>query len=226
MTLKLYLHPLSSFCQKVVVALYENETPFEPVIVDFSDSDSRSALFDRWPLGKIPVLHDTATDVTLPETSIIIEYVHEHYPGTVELLPHNAAEALDVRLWDRFFDLYIHLPMQRIVAERLRPQDCADPHGIAEAYQMIDNAYAVLEQHLTGQEWAGGDEFSLADCSAVPALFYASILRPFSSDSPNLARYFERLMERPSVKRVIAEARPYFQYFPYKERMPPRFLQG
>ena len=226
MTLKLQLHPLSSFCHKVLIALYENETPFEPVIVNFSDTDSRRAFLDLWPMGKIPVLQDDANGVTLPETSIIIEYVHRHYPGSAKLLPEGAEHALQTRLWDRFFDLYIHIPMQRIVAERLRPQDHLDPHGVAEAYATLDKAYAILEKQMSQRLWSSGDHFSLSDCAASPALFYASILHPFGPDMPNTAAYFERLMERPSIARTIAEARPYFQYFPFKERMPPRFLQG
>lgn len=120
MTLTLYLHPLSSFCHKALVALYENETPFEAVTVNFGDSESREALFSRWPIGKIPVLHDSATGMDIPETSIMIEYVQQHYPGAAQLLPVDAEQALQTRLWDRFFDLYVHMPMQRIVGERLR----------------------------------------------------------------------------------------------------------
>jgi glutathione S-transferase len=226
MTLTLYIHPLSSFCHKALIALYENKTPFEAVTVNFGDTESRQAFFARWPIGKIPVLHDSATGMDLPETSIMIEYVQQHYPGAAQLLPEDKDEALQTRLWDRFFDLYIHMPMQRIVGERLRPQDCLDPHGVSEAFAMLDKAYAILEKHMAGRLWASCDHFSMADCAASPALFYASILHPFGDDMPNTRAYFERLMQRPSIQRTIAEARPYFQYFPYNEKMPPRFLQG
>jgi glutathione S-transferase len=226
MTLQLYLHPLSSFCHKVLIALYENETSFEPVIVNFADSESRQEFLERWPIGKIPALHDSATDTILPETSIIIEYVQQHYPGPAVLLPKDAETALQTRLWDRFFDLYVQMPMQRIVAERFRPQDSLDPHGVAEAHATLHKAYGVLEKHMATREWASGAQFSMADCAATPALFYASIVHPFGTDMPNTEAYFERLMARPSVKRTIAEARPYFEYFPFKEKMPPRFLQG
>jgi len=226
MTLKLYMHPLSSFCHKVLVALYENSTSFESVIVDFSDSDSKAAFFKKSPMGKMPTLHDVEANVTLPESSIIIEYIHTHYQGRAALLPQGVQEQLEVRLWDRFFDLYIHQPMQRIVAERLRPENAPDPHGVSEAHATIEKAYGVLEQHLAGRDWVASTEFSMADCAAVPALFYGSIVHPFDDDLKNTRDYFERLVSRASVKRVIEEARPYFQYFPYKERMPPRFLQG
>lgn len=226
MTLKLFLHPLSSFCHKALIALYENETPFEASIVNFGDAESRQEFFERWPIGKIPVLHDSSTGMNLPETSVIIEYIHQRYPGPVKFLPDNADQALQTRLWDRLFDLYIHMPMQRIVGERLRPQDKPDPHGLAEAHSTLDKAYAVLEKHMADRQYPGCDHFSLADCAASPALFYASIVHPFGDEMPHTKAYFERLMERPAIKRTIAEARPYFDYFPFKEQMPPRFLQG
>lgn len=226
MALTLYMHPLSSFCHKVLVALYENGTSFESVIVDFSNTDSRMAFFQKWPIGKMPVLHDTAADMTLPESSIIIEYVHTHYRGHAELVPTNAEEQLAVRLWDRFFDLYIHQPMQRIVGERLRPKGSVDPHGVADAHATIEKAYGVLEEHLLNRQWVASASFSMADCAAVPALFYGSIVHPISGDYARVSDYFERLMQLASVKRVLEEARPYFQYFPLHEEIPPRFLQG
>ncbi len=226
MTLKLYMHPLSSFCHKVLVALYENGTSFESVIVDFSNSDSRAGFFEKSPMGKMPVLHDVECNVTLPESSIIIEYINTHYPGDCGLLPQDADERLQVRLWDRFFDLYIHQPMQRIVGERLRPEGSLDPHGVSEAHAAIDKAYGVLEQHLAGRQWVASPTFSMADCAAVPALFYGSVVHPFDDDLGNTRDYFERLVSQRSVKRVLDEARPYFHYFPYREKMAPRFLQG
>lgn len=226
MTLSLYMHPLASFCHKVLVALYENETPFTPLGIDFSDSVSTAQLREHWPVGKIPVLHDSSTNRAIAETSIIIEYLHQHYPGPVPLLPENSDAALDVRLWDRFFDLYVSVPMQKIVADRLRPETSRDAFGVSEAREALETAYAMIETRLSSRLWACGDDFTMADCAAVPALFYASILQPFGADRPALSAYFERLMERPSVVRVIDEARPYFHMFPYHDAMPPRFLQG
>ncbi len=135
MTLKLYMHPLSSFCHKVLVALYENSTSFEPVIVDFSNPDSRAAFIERSPRGKMPALHDIEANVTLPESSVIIEYIHTQYQGPAEMLPKGVEVQLEVRLWDRFFDLYIHQPMQRVVAERLRPKDAPDPRGLSKDHR-------------------------------------------------------------------------------------------
>jgi glutathione S-transferase len=226
MTLTLYIHPLASFCHKVLIGLYENGTAFEARIVDLSDPGAAAAHLERWPVGKIPVLHDGARGRTMPETSIIIEYLQQHFPGPVQLLPDDPEQLLDVRLWDRFFDLYVSVPMQKIVIDRIRPAGASDPHGVAEAHATLDTAYGMIETRLGGRQWAAGDDFTMADCSALPALFFASIVHPFRPDQHRLADYLERLLERPSVARVIAEARPYFPLFPYRNAMPERFLEA
>ena len=222
MSLKLYLHPLSSFCHKVLIALYENGTAFEPAMVNFGDDEGSAALKRLWPMGKIPVLVDG--DRAVPETSIIIEYLQAHHPGPVRLLPDDAEARLEARLWDRFFDLYVHMPMQAIVGDRIRPEASRDPHGVAQARATLAKAYAVADRQLAGKTWATGADFTIADCAASPALFYASIVAPIDAAHGNLRDYFERLMARPSIRRVIAEARPFFEYFPYREAMPARFL--
>ena len=224
MALTLYLHPLASFCHKVLIALYENDIAFTAQMVDFSDLGSSAALLDKWPVGKIPVLHDTATGRTVPETSVIIEYLQDRYPGPVRLLPDDADAALDVRLWDRFYDLYVSVPMQKIVTDRIRPAGSNDPHGVAEARTLLQQAYGMIEARMSGREWAVGEAFSLADCAALPGLFFAGIVEPFGTDRPALAAYFERLLARPSVQRTLREAQPYFAMFPYREAMPARFL--
>ena len=224
MKLVLYFHPLASFCHKVLMALYENETPFIGHIVDLADSDSRASFIDVWPLGKFPVLRDESAGRTIPETSIIIEYLDQHYPGAHPLLPADEPERLDARLWDRFFDLYVQVPMQKIVADRLRPDNEYDPRGVADASATLMTAYDIIDRHMANRTWATGVAFSIADCAAAPALFYAGIVVPFSDTHPNVVAYFERLLERPSFKRVLAEAGPYFQFFPFKDAMPARFL--
>lgn len=224
MSLTLYLHPLASFCHKVLIALYENGTPFTPKIVDLMDPQSARQVLDRWPVGKIPLLEDTERTRIIPETSVIIEYLDEHHPGPVRLLPRDAGEQLEARLWDRFFDQYVSVPVQKIVTDRIRPAGAADPHGVANARATLRTAYEMLDAHFAGKDWAIGAEFSLADCAAAPALFYSAIVEPLSADKTHLAGYFERLMARPSVQRVLAEARPYFAMFPYREAIPPRFL--
>ena len=226
MSLTLFGHPLASFCHKVLIALYENQTPFTAITVDLADPESRAPLLARWPVGKIPVLDDTATGQTIAETSIIIEYLQNHYPGPVRLLPDDPDDRLQVRLWDRFFDLYVSQPMQKIVLDRLRPAGAADPHGVAEARAALELAYQMIEAQLRHRDWATGPEFSLADCAAAPALFYASIVQPFGAGRPALSGYFERLVARPSVARTLAEARPFFPMFPYHAAIPSRFLGG
>lgn len=223
MALTLYLHPLASFCHKVLIALYENDTAFTPHTVDLMDPDASASFLGLWPVGKIPVLRDEARDKTIPETTIIVEYLEQFYPGRHRLIPDDAALAIDARLWDRFFDLYIHVPMQKIVLDNFRPAADNDRHGVAEAHANILTAYGMLERHLEDKVWAVGECFSIADCAAAPALFYAGITTPFDSCA-NVSAYFDRLVDRPSVKRVIDEARPYFPMFPLKDAIPKRFL--
>jgi glutathione S-transferase len=213
MSLTLYFHPLSSFCMKALIALYENNTSFTPHLVDLSDATAAANLRALWPIGKFPVLRDDARGETIPETSIIIEYLDRHYPGKTRFIPADAERALQVRLQDRFYDLYVQLPMQEIVGDRLRPADKRDPFGVARAKERLANAYAMIERDMAGHAWAVGDEFSMADCAAAPALFYANKVVPLDSYK-NTAAYLERLMQRPSYARALKEAEPYFRLFP------------
>jgi glutathione S-transferase len=223
MSLTLYFHPLASFCHKVLIALYENETPFERHFVDLGNDTSRSAFYALWPVGKMPLLHDASRERYVPETTIIIEYLEQHYPGQRPLLPADAAARLDARLWDRFYDLYVHASMQKIVLDRLRPAGEKDPRGVAEARATLQTAYEMIERQMADRTWASGGAFGLADCAAFPALFYADIVEPFSPTRPHASAYFERLLARASVQRVLAEARPFFPMFPFCEAMPERF---
>ena len=223
MSLVLYGHPLASFCHKVLIALYENGTPFEDRIVDLSSEESRADLFRFWPVGKMPLLRDEARDSTIPETSIIIEYLEQYYPGPVHLLPLEIDRALQVRLWDRFFDLYVQTPMQTLVSNHMRPEGTADEREVAAAKATLATAYSMIEKQLADKPWISGDGFTMADCAAAPALFYAETLIPLTPEQPNLRAYYDRLLARPSFARVLEEARPYFKFYPYKERLPARF---
>jgi glutathione S-transferase len=224
MTLTFYYHPLASFCHKVLIALYENDAPFAGEIVNLMDKEASARFFALWPVGKMPVLRDDRRERTLPETTIIIEYLDRHYPGAQRLMPEDEEQCLDARLWDRFFDLYVQTPMQKIVGDRLRAADERDPRGVADAKAALLLAYDTLERQVATRTWAIGERFTLADCAAAPALFYAGIVAPFSGTHPKIAAYFDRLVERPSFKRVLAEARPYFSMFPLKDSIPARFL--
>lgn len=219
MSLILFFHPLASFCHKVQIALYENETPFEARLVDLGDQASSAELLSLWPLGKIPLLQDTVRGEVVPETSVIIEYLDTYYAGPTRFLPQDPELALQARLWDRFFDNYVQAPMQKIVLDTLRPEASKDPAGVAQARAELGRAYDILELHLQGRIWAVGQQFSLAECAAAPALFYAGVPVPFA-DHPNLRAYFERLMQRPSYARALSEARPYFSNYPLQAEIP------
>ncbi|MEO8461394.1 MAG: glutathione S-transferase family protein [Dokdonella sp.] len=220
MSLKLFMHPLASFCHKVLIALYENDTPFEPVIIDLGDAESRARLADIWPICQFPVLVDEARDRTVPETSIIIEYLAQHYPGRSHLIPSDADLARQTRLRDRFFDLHVQVPMQKIVGDRLRPAGKHDPFGVEQARASLNTALAMIDRDMQSKTWAMGDDFSMADCAATPALFYVNKVRPFAADFSNAAAYLDRLLARASVVRTLVEAQPYMHFFPEADLNP------
>jgi glutathione S-transferase len=213
MSLTLFMHPFASFCQKVLIALYENETPFTPRHINLGDPEERALLTELWPIGRFPVLRDDARQKTIPESTIIIEYLARHYPGKLALVPHDAERAAETRAKDRFFDLYIDEPMQKIVTDRIRPAGKNDPFGVEHARGLLQTAYGILDGEMKSRTWAIGDEFTMADCAAAPGLFYANLVLPFGSHA-NVAAYYDRLMARPSFKRVVAEAEPFFKFFP------------
>lgn len=222
MALTLHQHPLSSHCWKVLIALYERGTPFEARLVNLCDPAERAAYAALWPTAKIPLLVDG--DRIVPETSLQIEYLDRRHPGAVRLLPDAFDAQLQVRLWDRLFDCYVMDPMQRYIAQLLRPEEQRDAVALQASIDGLGLAYELIEGRMGDHAWAAGDGFSMADCAAAPALFYAATIRPFAPEQVRLAAYFERLMARPSVARVIGEARPFFQYYPLKAALPARFL--
>jgi glutathione S-transferase len=214
MSLKLYFHPFSSFCQKVLIALYENDTPFEPRIVDLANATSAADFKKIWPLGKFPVLRDEAKDRTIPESSIIIEYLGQHYPGRTQLVPADVDLARQTRMRDRFYDLYVNVPVGKVVTDRLRPTGKNDPLGVEQAKGLLQTAYGMVDQDMGSKTWAMGDDFSMADCAAAPALYYANKVKPFGDAQKNAASYLDRLMHRPSFARAVKEAEPYRALFP------------
>jgi glutathione S-transferase len=211
MSLILHFHPLSSFCWKVLIALYENDVAFRPHLVDLGDADQRAAFLSLWRIGKFPVLQSGSE--IIPESSIIIEYLDQHSAGRTRFIPDDPALALQTRLRDRFYDLYVHLQMQKIMGDRLRPADRRDPQGVESARAQLRTSYDIIERQA-GAAWAMGDAFTLADCAALPALFYANMVEPFGPDRRAVAAYFERLKARPSVARVLKEAEPSFHMVP------------
>jgi glutathione S-transferase len=208
----LYAHPFSSYCQKVLIALYENDTPFELRLVAPGDERVAAEHAALWPLRRIPVLVDAGR--TIVEASIIVEYLGLHHPGPTRLVPEDPRDALEVRTLDRFFDNYVMTPMQRIVFDRIRAEASRDRQGVSEARELLDAAYRWLDGALPAREWAAGDRFSLADCAAAPALLYADWVHPLDDRFPSVQAYRRRLLARPSFARAVDEARPYRALFP------------
>ncbi len=214
MSLSLYMHPLASYCWKALIAFYENDTPFTAKVVDLGNATERAELLKLWPVGKFPVLRDAARDRVVPESTIIIEYLAQHYPGKSVLVPADPDLARQTRLRDRFYDHYVHEHMQKIVADKLRPAGSKDPFGVEQAKAALRSAYEIIDKDMAKRRWAMGEAFSMADCAAAPALYYANLVEPMDSKYPNTAAYLQRLNERASFARVVKEAQPYFQMFP------------
>lgn len=220
--LTLHYHPLSSYCHKVLIALDELGIDAERRLLNLGDAAERAAFLALWPTGKMPLLVDDGR--AIPETSIIIEHLQRHHaaPGRM-LIPQDPEAALQVRLWDRLCDLYVMTPMQALTADLLRPEDVRDAFGEAKAKEKLAESYALLDGHLEGKTWLTGDAFSMADCAAAPALFYAVTYVPIGPEHQHLAAYFDRLMDRPSVARTIDEARPWFKFYPGRSGLARRF---
>jgi glutathione S-transferase len=211
MTLHLYAHPFSSYCQKVLIALYENDIPFEwRLLADDPPVTAEHAAL--WPLRRMPVLVDG--DRTVVESSIIVEHLDLYHPGPVRFVPDDRRAALEVRTMDRFFDNYVQTPMQKIVSDHIRAVEQRDPAGVADARALLATSYAWLDEAMAGRTWACGEQFGLADCAAAPALFYADWVHPIDESHANVRAYRRRLLERPSFARAVDEARPYRQFFP------------
>jgi glutathione S-transferase len=208
----LFAHPFSTYCHKVLIALYENATPFTFRMLDRADPSTFAEFEALWPLKRFPLLLDEGRPIA--ETTIIIEYLGLHYPGPVRLIPDDPAAALEVRFIDRFFDNYVQSPQGKIVTDTLRNARERDAAGVADARAMLETAYGWLEQRMANRRWAVGDRFRLADCAAAPALFYADWTHPISAGFPNVRAYRKRLNARPSFARAVDEARPYCPFFP------------
>lgn len=212
MTLILHEHAFAAYCWKALIALYEREISFERVHV--GDAGDRARLAELWPMGSIPVLVDTARDLTLPESTAIIEYL-DGIGDAPPLVPGDRTGAVQARLWDRILDGHVMTPVQKIVGDELRAADQRDRPGVAEARDHLDRAYALLDDHLAQRTWLAGDAFTLAECAAAPALFYADVVHPWDrAHLPSLSAYVQALLEREAVARVIEEARPFRHLFP------------
>jgi len=211
MTLSLHQHPFASYCWKALIALYERDVPFEAIPVESEDDWARLA--ELYPMVKMPVLIDDEAGVTMYESSLVIEHL-DRFGDARPMVPADRDAAITARLRDRIFDGYVMTPMQKIVLDNLRPDGESDAFGVAEAREDLQRSYAFLDTLLT-ERWAAGPEFTIADCSAAPSLHYALAVERWDEERlPALTAYFSRLMERPSVARVVDEARPYRELFP------------
>lgn len=222
-TLTLHYHPLSSYCHKVLIAIDVLGIEVDKKLLNLGDPQERAAYLALWPTGKMPLLVDGQRPV--PESSIMIEYLQQHHahPGR-KLIPDEPDAALEVRLWDRVFDLEVMTPMQALTADLLRPEGGRDAQGVAQARERISSAYSFINRHLEGRTWACGDAFSMADCAAAPALFYAATYVPLPAEQVHLSAYFERLMAHPSVALTVDQARPFFKYYPGRSGLARRFF--
>jgi glutathione S-transferase len=211
-SLSLYAHPFSSYCQKVLIALYENETPFALRLLSPDTPGNGEEFASLWPIQHMPVLRDG--ELTVAESTIIIEHLHLAHPGPVRFLPDDPKAALRTRFMDRVFDNHVMTPVQRIVFDAIRPPKARDAHGVADARARLDKAYAWLDREMAQPGWAAGGGFSLADCAAAPALFYADWVHPIPPDHGHLRAYRQRLLGRASFARCVEDARPYRHLFP------------
>jgi glutathione S-transferase len=208
-TLVLHQHPFAAYCQKALIAFYELRLPFDRVLVE-----DRQEHLKLWPPGSIPVLVDTDAGLTIPESTTIIEHL-DALAGGGRLIPSDPEAALQARLWDRIVDNQVANQMAKVVTDNLRPEGRSDPEGVAEARATISTAYGVLQQQLTGRTWLAGEDFTVADCAAAPALFYCRAIHRWEADAHlELMRYYRALLARPSFARVVEEARPYRELFP------------
>lgn len=210
MTIELFSHPFSSYCQKALIAFYENDIAFtERMLEEPGVGDELASL---WPMKRFPILRENGRVVM--EATIIIEYLGVHHPGPVKLIPEDPELAWQVRMLDRVFDNYVMTPQGKFVFDAMRPEGSRDPHGVEEARKMLDTSYAWLDEHMRDKTWAVGETFTLADCAAAPSLFYADWTHRIPERYENLIAYRARLLARPSFARAVDEARRFRHYFP------------
>lgn len=210
MTVELFAHPFSSYCQKALIAFYENDIPFTYRMME--DPGVGEEFASLWPIKRFPILRENGRVVL--EATILIEYLHLHHPGPVKLIPEDPDLAIEARMLDRFFDNYVMTPQGKFVLDALRPAESRDPYGVEEARKMLDTSYAWLDQRMQGRTWAVGETFTLADCAAAPSLFYADWTHRIPEQYENLLAYRARLLQRPSFARAVDEARGFRHYFP------------
>jgi glutathione S-transferase len=208
--LELYGHPFSSYTWKALIPLYAEVTEFQFRQVP-ENQENYFELKRVWPFGKFPVLVDNGE--VIAEATCIIEHLQANYPAGNDWIP-DGEIGRRVRFLDRFFDLYVQGNMQPSVNNALREEGQRDPYGAEQGLKNLRTAYDWLEANLPDGGWAAGETFTLADCAAAPALFYADWVDEIGDGRPKLKAYRARLLAHPQVARVVDEARPYRPYFP------------
>lgn len=208
--MELFAHPFSSYCQKALIAFYENDIAFTYRMLE--DEGVGDALVSLWPMKKFPTLFDEGRVIF--EATSIIEHLHVRHSGPVKLIPEDPAAATEVRMIDRFFDNYVMTPQGKFVADALRPPESRDPYGVEEARKMLETSYAWLDERMQERTWAVGASFTLADCAAAPSLFYADWTHRIPERYEALVAYRARLLQRQSFARAVDEARRFRYYFP------------
>ncbi len=208
--LTIYLHHFSSYSQKAKVAFYEKGIDFALRELDFTEAITRE-FAELWPVQRFPVMTDG--DAVVFEATCIAEYLDLNFPDTPRLIPSDPAAALDVRMWDRFFDNYVMYPVQRIVGAAIgwEPKDSG---GVERAREMLVASYGILDDRMADREWAAGEDFTLADAASAPALLYADWTEAIPATFTHVHAYRARLLARPSYARALDEARPFRHLFP------------
>lgn len=214
MTMKpeLFGHPFASYVWKPLIALYERKVDFTFRIIDQDHPENAIRIAELSPTGQFPALVDGTVEIT--QSNAIIEYLDLHYGTVSPMVPADPREALECRMMADVFDDYVMFPMQQIVGNALRAEHEKDPRGLADAHAMLEKSYAWLNKRLEGKTWAASNRFTIADCAAAPALLYSDWVHPIPETHTALAAYRARVLARPSVARVVDEARPFRAYFP------------
>jgi glutathione S-transferase len=207
--MKLYYNPLSTYCQKVMIAFNEKGIAYEPHVVDLMSAEGRASYEEINPFGKVPFFKPSE-DWQVPESTSIIEYLEDKFPNTPRLIPAGGGDAArQVRFMDRMADLYLNEPIVELQFQKIgfRAQD---NDRAARARKFVSISYGYYDKRLAKQPWLCGESFTMADCAAIPALYYAQAVMPFDAHS-NIVAYWERARKRPSYAKVKAEFEPIWQ---------------
>lgn len=206
--MELYFSYPSPYCQKVLIALYEKKIAFVGKLVNLADPADKAEYQAIYPLGKVPLLC-TDDNKLVPESSIIIEFLDQVEPAH-RLIPLETDHARNVRLWDRLADQYLCASVMNMLMESRKPTAQQNAADIERWSRTLGTMYRMIDDQLARFPYLAGMEFSMADCAALPGLYYSSQFASLKG-FPRLSSYFESLMLRASVMRVVDDAAPYIK---------------